>query len=93
MGTDYEARVSEILEHHRIGDLRLPEPIVIHCEPVGATATLVGADFKEFRIGDLRLGIAQMDVTGPDALATRKRGRSSVRCRPYARRRNSRRWF
>jgi len=146
-----QARVSEVLEHHRIGDLRPPEPILFHSEPVGATATLVGeyyfargitpaqpiagiliaailsdtvgfrspttsekdhnvaarlqplagldiqafdrrlrrirtaatleqsaaaivgADFKEFRIGDLRLGIAQVEVTGPDALATRKK--------------------
>jgi manganese-dependent inorganic pyrophosphatase len=145
-----QARVSEILEHHRIGDLRTPEPILIHCEPVGATATLVGelyfarginptqpiagiliaailsdtvgfrspttsekdhvvaarlqplakldiqafdrrlrqirtaatlqqgaaaivrGDFKEFRIGGLRLGIAQVEVAGPEALATRK---------------------
>ena len=145
-----QARVSEILEHHRIGDLRPPEPILIHSEPVGATATLVGeiyfargitpaqpiagillaailsdtvgfrspttsekdhavaarlqplagldvdefdrrlrkiriaatlkqnaaaivgSDFKEFRFGDLRLGIGQVEVTGPDVLATRK---------------------
>jgi manganese-dependent inorganic pyrophosphatase len=35
------ANVREVWEHHRIGDLRLPEPIVFHCEPVGATATLI----------------------------------------------------
>lgn len=35
------ANILEIWEHHRIGDLRLPKPIVFHCEPVGATATLI----------------------------------------------------
>ncbi len=35
------ARIIEIVEHHRFGDLRPAEPIVIHCEPVGATATLI----------------------------------------------------
>lgn len=36
------ANILEVWEHHRIGDLRLPSPIVFHCEPVGATATLIG---------------------------------------------------
>jgi len=145
-----QARVHEILEHHRMGDLRTPEPILIHCEPVGATATLVaeryfssgltpspamaglmiaailsdtvgfrspttsdkdrdvaarlaplagldledfdrrlreirtqataslsaaailGSDFKEFHMGELRLGIGQVEVMGADALAHRK---------------------
>lgn len=35
------ANILEIWEHHRIGDLRLPRPIFFHCEPVGATATLI----------------------------------------------------
>lgn len=37
-----KANILEIWEHHRIGDLRLPKPIFFHCEPVGATATLIG---------------------------------------------------
>jgi manganese-dependent inorganic pyrophosphatase len=37
-----QANILEIWEHHRIGDLRPPQPIVVHCEPVGATATLIG---------------------------------------------------
>ncbi len=145
-----QARILEIWEHHRIGDLRPPEPIVVHCEPVGATATLIaeqyfahditpprtmagimlasilsdtvgfrspttsekdhaissrlqpladidpltfgqqmrkarttatehqsaasllGNDFKEFRMGDLRIGISQVEVVRADALAPRK---------------------
>lgn len=39
------ANVLEVWEHHRIGDLRLPKPIFFHCEPVGATATLIGELF------------------------------------------------
>lgn len=39
------ASVLEIWEHHRIGDLDIPQPIVFHCEPVGATATLVAEQF------------------------------------------------
>lgn len=35
------ANILEVWEHHRIGDLRLPKPIVFHCEPVGATSTLI----------------------------------------------------
>jgi len=144
------ATIHEVWEHHRIGDLRPPQPIVIRCEPVGATATLIGelyfargiaptppiagiliaailsdtvglrspttsekdraiaarlqplagvdleafdrllrqtrtaatvrqsaaalvsSDFKEFRIGGLRLGIAQVEVMGPGVLAARK---------------------
>jgi manganese-dependent inorganic pyrophosphatase len=144
------ANVLEIWEHHRLGDLRPPAPIVVHCEPVGATATLiaeryftsgispsrgmagllvasilsdtvgfrspttsekdrdmaarlapiagvdlesfglellrmrtadtdrkpaaalVGDDLKEFRIGDLRVGVAQVETARPGALAERK---------------------
>ncbi len=39
------AIIHEIWEHHRLGDLRPPNPIVFHCEPVGATATLIGEQY------------------------------------------------
>jgi manganese-dependent inorganic pyrophosphatase len=39
------ANVLEVWEHHRIGDLNIPSPIVFHCEPVGATATLIAEQF------------------------------------------------
>lgn len=38
-------KVLEIWEHHRIGDLQIPNPITFHCEPVGATATLIAEQF------------------------------------------------
>jgi manganese-dependent inorganic pyrophosphatase len=39
------ATVLEVWEHHRIGDLKIPRPITFHCEPVGATATLIAEQF------------------------------------------------
>jgi manganese-dependent inorganic pyrophosphatase len=39
------ATILEIWEHHRLGDLDIPQPILFHCEPVGATATLVAEQF------------------------------------------------
>lgn len=47
-----QAEIVEIWEHHRIGDLHLARPIVFHCEPVGATATLVA---EQFRLNDIPL--------------------------------------
>jgi manganese-dependent inorganic pyrophosphatase len=145
-----QATVHEVWEHHRLGDLCPARPILIHCEPVGATATLIGelffargvappppvagiliaailsdtvglrspttsakdhamaarlqplaevdlaafdrrlrqirtaavahqsaaalvsGDFKLFVLGGWRLGIAQVEVTGPGALDARK---------------------
>lgn len=39
------ATIVEVWEHHRVGDLNIPRPIVFHCEPVGATATLVAEQY------------------------------------------------
>jgi manganese-dependent inorganic pyrophosphatase len=39
------ATILEVWEHHRVGDLDVPEPIVFHCEPVGATATLIAEQY------------------------------------------------
>lgn len=39
------ADVLEVWEHHRIGDLVTARPILFHCEPVGATATLIAEQF------------------------------------------------
>jgi len=40
-----QAAVVEVWEHHRVGDLDIPQPIVFHCEPVGATATLIAQQY------------------------------------------------
>lgn len=39
------ATILEIWEHHRVGDLDIPQPILFHCEPVGATATLIAEQY------------------------------------------------
>lgn len=41
----HDGTVLEVWEHHRIGDLQIPSPITFHCEPVGATATLIAEQF------------------------------------------------
>ncbi len=48
------ANVLEVWEHHRLGDLRPPNPIVFHCEPVGATATLIGEQYALHEITPTR---------------------------------------
>jgi manganese-dependent inorganic pyrophosphatase len=40
-----KATILEVWEHHRIGDLQISQPIVFHCEPVGATATLIAEQY------------------------------------------------
>lgn len=40
-----DATVLEVWEHHRLGDLPIPHPIVFHCEPLGATATLIAEQY------------------------------------------------
>lgn len=40
-----QASILEVWEHHRVGDLDIPQPIVFHCEPVGATATLIAEQY------------------------------------------------
>lgn len=49
-----QANIIEIWEHHRIGDLRSPNPIVFHCEPVGATATLIAEQYFTLSIKPTR---------------------------------------
>ena len=36
-----EAKVVEIIDHHRLGGIQTSEPIYTHAEPVGCTATIV----------------------------------------------------
>jgi manganese-dependent inorganic pyrophosphatase len=47
-----QADILEVWEHHRIGDLHLARPIVFHCEPVGATATLIA---EQFRVNEIAI--------------------------------------
>ncbi|OWZ83577.1 putative manganese-dependent inorganic diphosphatase [Natranaerobius trueperi] len=45
-----EAKIKEIIDHHRLGDLSSNEPILIRNEPVGSTATIVYQLYKEYCI-------------------------------------------
>ncbi len=42
-GTE-KARIFEIIDHHKIGDIQTSAPIMFHAEPIGSTATII-ADF------------------------------------------------
>ncbi len=54
------ANVLEVWEHHRVGDLRFPVAIVFHCEPVGATATLIAQLHVSYGIEPTREMAAMM---------------------------------
>ncbi|HEU6448425.1 MAG TPA: putative manganese-dependent inorganic diphosphatase [Verrucomicrobiae bacterium] len=40
-----EVEILEILDHHRIGTLTTPQPILFRNEPVGSTSTIVAGEF------------------------------------------------
>jgi manganese-dependent inorganic pyrophosphatase len=42
-----EAQILEIVDHHRLGDIQIGEPILVKNEPVGATSTIVFKAYKE----------------------------------------------
>lgn len=42
-----DARILEILDHHKIGDIQTSEPICFRAMPIGCTATIVYLCFKE----------------------------------------------
>lgn len=44
MGAD-EVEILEIIDHHRIGSLTTPQPILFRNEPVGSTSTIVAESF------------------------------------------------
>ncbi len=47
-----EAEIVAIIDHHRVGDIQTPNPVMVRSEPVGATSTIVASLFQEngFRI-------------------------------------------
>ncbi|MFB6076583.1 MAG: manganese-dependent inorganic pyrophosphatase [Candidatus Nanohaloarchaea archaeon] len=42
-----DARVRQVLDHHRLGDIETSEPIYVRIEPVGSTATIVTDMYRE----------------------------------------------
>lgn len=86
-----EANVLEIWEHHRMGDLRPPNPIVFHCEPVGATATLIGEQYFVYGItpspqmaGLMLAAILSDTVLFRSPTTTEKDRRMAARLEPIA---------
>lgn len=42
-----EAEIIAIIDHHRLGDIQTPNPIMVRSEPVGATSTIIASLFQE----------------------------------------------
>ncbi|HEU5397077.1 MAG TPA: putative manganese-dependent inorganic diphosphatase [Verrucomicrobiae bacterium] len=45
-----EVEILEIIDHHRIGALTTPQPILFRNEPVGSTSTIVAGEFFRNRV-------------------------------------------
>ncbi|MBI4743832.1 MAG: putative manganese-dependent inorganic diphosphatase [Actinobacteria bacterium] len=45
-----EASIIEIIDHHHLGDLQTPEPILVISKPVGSTSTIITERFNELRV-------------------------------------------
>jgi len=59
-----EATITEVIDHHRIGDVTTGDPIFFHAEPLGSTATILtglyddaGVDIDESTAGLLLSGL------------------------------------
>lgn len=44
------ARIREVIDHHRIANFETKEPLYFHAEPVGCTATILNKKFKEHHV-------------------------------------------
>ena len=42
-----EAHIVEMIDHHGLGDVTVPDPLYIKCMPVGATATIIYTSYIE----------------------------------------------
>ncbi|EGD50236.1 inorganic diphosphatase, partial [Thermoanaerobacter ethanolicus JW 200] len=42
-----QARILEIIDHHRIGTIETEQPILFRNHPVGSTATIINRLFEE----------------------------------------------
>jgi len=45
-----EADLMEVVDHHKIGDIKTGSPIFFHNEPVGSTATIISAMYDQFKV-------------------------------------------
>ncbi|MGE5560888.1 MAG: putative manganese-dependent inorganic diphosphatase [Chloroflexota bacterium] len=74
-----DARVVEIIDHHRLGGWQTNEPILIRAEPVGSTCTIVATAYAENGIeptpqmaGLLAAGILSDTVVGKSPTTTER---------------------
>ncbi len=58
-----EARIIEILDHHRIDTFKTAEPIYIYASPLGSTCTIVYKHFLHYK-QEIPAGIALMLLSG-----------------------------
>ena len=49
-----EAKVLELIDHHRISNFNVDEPLYARLEPVGCTATIILKLFKEIILSQAR---------------------------------------
>ena len=42
-----DAKITEVVDHHKIGDIQTNDPIFFRCEPVGCSATIVTSLYEE----------------------------------------------
>ncbi len=45
-----EADILEVIDHHRVGDIQTVNPILMRCEPLGSTCTLVATLFEDLGV-------------------------------------------
>lgn len=45
-----EAKILEVIDHHRLADIETAEPVLVRNEPVGSTATIVSKMYREHGI-------------------------------------------
>jgi len=45
-----EADLMEVVDHHKIGDIKTGSPIFFHNEPVGSTATIISAMYDQYKV-------------------------------------------
>lgn len=42
-----ESQIIAIIDHHNLGGLQTLQPLVVHCEPVGSTCTLIAEQYQQ----------------------------------------------
>lgn len=58
-----EAELMEIIDHHRMGSLKTPNPIYILCDPLGSTCTIVTTLYQRLGV-DIPPDVAKVLLSG-----------------------------